>query len=452
MKLIHTTSWYFPDTSGGVDVYIDSLLKGLQGHGLSAQVAAPRKGTTEDNYIFNDIPVYRYPVFPESTKTQVYKQLPHGGFESFAHWLKREKGDIYHQHSWRYDCGLQHLALARQLGMNTVVNIHMPEILCLQGTMMKYGREPCNGLIDDIQCSKCLGVPERVPSWAIAALSQVPLATSLAAETKLLQSKSMRMRVLGKTCGIPPRVPEQRRLLKQLIQLADRIIIPSNWQYAAFLLNGAPAEKLRLSRYGVASNFPQTKVVNQPENATLKIGFLGRWQETKGVHVVAEAVSRLPADLSVELIIHGINLDQYGKSNHDRVLAIAQRDPRIRIAAPLSRQEVSTAVANFDLLAVPSQWMETGPIVVLEAHAVGTPVLGANLGGIAELVHHGIDGLLLPASDVSAWTQAIATLAQDRNLLAKLREGIQPVRTMDHVALEMLELYAEIRENRENRA
>ena len=45
-------------------------------------------------------------------------------------------------------------------------------------------------------------------------------------------------------------------------------------------------------------------------------------------------------------------------------------------------------MANFDLLAVPSQWMETGPIVVLEAHAVGTPVLGANLGGIAELVHH----------------------------------------------------------------
>ena len=56
--------------------------------------------------------------------------------------------------------------------------------------------------------------------------------------------------------------------------------------------------------------------------------------------------------------------------------------------------------------------------------------------------------MLLPPSDVSAWTQAIATLAQDRNLLAQLREGIQPVRTMDHVALEMLELYAEIRGNR----
>jgi glycosyltransferase involved in cell wall biosynthesis len=174
MKLIHTTSWYFPDTSGGVDVYIDSLLTSLQAQGLETIVAAPRQGIAEDTYIHNNIPVYRYPVSPHSTKTQVHKQLPHGDFETFAHWLKHQQVDIYHQHSWRFDCGLHHLAWAKKLGIPTVVTVHMPEILCLQGTMMRYGREPCNGLIDPIQCSKCLGVPERVPSWAIAAISQLP--------------------------------------------------------------------------------------------------------------------------------------------------------------------------------------------------------------------------------------------------------------------------------------
>jgi glycosyltransferase involved in cell wall biosynthesis len=444
MKLISTTSWYFPDTSGGVDVYIDSLLNSLQSHGLEVIVAAPRQGLKEDTYKYNNIPVYRYPVFPDATKVQLHKQLSHGGFEFFANWLKRQQANIYHQHSWRFDCGLQHLALARNLGMATVVTIHMPEILCLQGTMMKYGREPCNGLIDFTQCSKCLGVPERVPPWAIAALSQIPMEAGLAIEAKLLTSHSMRVQVLGKTLGITTLVPEHRRLLRQLTKLADRIVVPSNWQYTAFLLNGVPPAKLRLSRQGVAKDFPQSRTTIPTHNSTLKIGFLGRWQETKGVQVLAEAVTRLPKDVAVELIIHGINLDKYGITNQAKVMAMAARDPRIRIAEPLSRSDVATAVANFDLLAVPSQWLETGPIVVMEAHAVGTPVLGANLGGIAELVHHGVDGWLVPAQDILAWTEAIATLAQDRNLLAKLREGIKPVRTMDTVALEMIELYQEI--------
>ncbi len=75
---------------------------------------------------------------------------------------------------------------------------------------------------------------------------------------------------------------------------------------------------------------------------------------------------------------------------------------------------------------------------------MGVPVIGSNLGGIAELVRHGIDGWLVPAKDVQAWTEAIATLAKDADLLAKLRQGIQPVRTMDTVASEMLTLYHEI--------
>jgi glycosyltransferase involved in cell wall biosynthesis len=230
----------------------------------------------------------------------------------------------------------------------------------------------------------------------------------------------------------------------QLALLADRIVVPSNWQYNAFRLNGVPEEKLTLCRQGAASTFKQEIAATKPRNATLKIGFLGRWQETKGVQVLAEAVHRLPADVPVELIIHATHPGKYGAVNREKVLSIAACDSRIRIAEPLSRQAVPEALASFDLLAVPSQWLETGPLVVLEAQAVGTPVIGSNLGGIAELVRHGVDGWLVPAKDVQAWTDAIATLAKDTDLVARLRKGIQPVRTMDTVASEMVELYKEI--------
>ncbi len=444
MKLIHTTTWYFPETSGGVEVYIDALLHGLEASGVEAIVAAPRQDTKEDTYEYNNIPVYRYPVFPNPTKIQVHKQLPHGGFEYFTNWLKKQQADIYHQHSWRFDCGLHHLALARQLGMPTVVTIHIAEPLCLRDTMMRYGQEACNGLIDTTNCSKCLGVPERVPSWALATLSQLPLSVSVAAETKLLASKSVRLRQIGRTVSIPTLVTEHRRQLMQLATLADRIVIPSNWQYEAFRLNGVPEEKMILCRQGVASKFEQKIPSIKPQNTTLKIGYLGRWQESKGVLILAEAVHRLSNDVPVELILHATHLGKYGAANREKVLAIANRDSRIKIAEPLSRQAVPEVLANFDLLAVPSQCLETGPLVVLEAQAVGTPVLGSNIGGIAELVRHGVDGWLVSANDIQAWTCAIANLATNADLLAKLRQGIKPVRTMDTVALEMLDLYKEI--------
>ena len=460
MKTVHTTSWYFPDASGGVEVYIDSLVQGLRTYGVESTVAAPRKAKEEDSYKYNDVLIYRYPAPREYTKAQKYRQIAPDGFEIFANWLSKHQSkhqvDIYHQHSWRFDCGFHHLKIARELGMKTIVTIHMPEPVCLRGTMMQGNSEPCSGLIDEVGCGYCLGIPEKVPPWAIASLSKLPLDIGAGLEQKLLKADSVRVRQLGRTLGIPTLVREHRDNLEKLTKFADRIVVPSNWQYNAFVLNGVPKAKLILCRQGAAKNFQLEKLSNnnpndnlnndckKRSNTALKLGFLGRWQETKGVQIIAEAVNRLSKDISVELILHGTHGDNYGTANRERVLAIAAQDPRIKIRPPLSRKELPTALANFDLLAVPSQWLETGPLVVLEAQAVGTPVLGSNLGGIAELVRHGVDGWLVPAKDIQAWSEAIAILAQDRDLLAKLRQGIQPARTMDTVVMEMLELYRQL--------
>ena len=69
------------------------------------------------------------------------------------------------------------------------------------------------------------------------------------------------------------------------------------------------------------------------------------------------------------------------------------------------------------------------------------PVLGANLGGIAELVRDGIDGVLVAADDVGAWAEAIAGLSADRERIEKLRQGVRPPRTMRAVAAEMAVIY-----------
>ncbi len=65
------------------------------------------------------------------------------------------------------------------------------------------------------------------------------------------------------------------------------------------------------------------------------------------------------------------------------------------------------------LVAVPSEWQENCPLVVLEAFAWGKPVLGTQLGGLLELVGERELGELLPAADVAAWTAAITAWMGD---------------------------------------
>ena len=118
----------------------------------------------------------------------------------------------------------------------------------------------------------------------------------------------------------------------------------------------------------------------------------------------------------------------------------AAGDRRIVFRAALPPEAVREAMRGCDIVAVPSRVLETGPLVVLEAFDAGTPVLGAGLGGVAELVSDGIDGLLVPPDDPAAWAGAILDLANCPDKVARLRTGIRPPRTIEAVASDMAEV------------
>ena len=71
------------------------------------------------------------------------------------------------------------------------------------------------------------------------------------------------------------------------------------------------------------------------------------------------------------------------------------------------------------------------------------PVVGSNLGGIAERVVHGVNGLLVPPDDAVALASALRSLIIDRAQLARLiPQG--PIRTMRDVAVETLGRYHQV--------
>ncbi len=82
-------------------------------------------------------------------------------------------------------------------------------------------------------------------------------------------------------------------------------------------------------------------------------------------------------------------------------------------------RDVSSWMNDARLLVVPSL-KEGFPTVVLEAMSYGIPVVGYNIGGLPELVRHGVDGLLVPATDREALAMSIVDLLKDRVLSDKI--------------------------------
>lgn len=445
MKTIQSVTRYFPDQCGGIQVHLSELIPLLRTYGVESSIAAARTSFQEQTYQYNGIEVHRYPVVNKPKPEPNHGYLSQRGLERFVHWLRQQDAAVYHQHQWTPECGLPHLRAAKEEGMATVITVHLPVPICQRNTLMRHGREACDGFVDLVRCSQCCGVSDQLPAASVQLLGRLPMPVSQGARGLLRRSQHL-FSPLRETLGslltpltIPRFVAARRESLQEMAKFSDCIIAVSQWLYDALLLNGIPREKLVLCRCGVSATLEPS--LAKPSSSRLRVGFLGRWNPNKGIHVLVDAMQALPPDVPIELIIHSIEDD---REYQQHMLHRIGDDPRIQVAPFLSREELAATLVGFDVLAVPSQWLETGPLVVLEAHACGVPVLGSDLGGIAELIRHRVNGWLLPPDDPQAWSKTLLRLAENPLLLDRIRQGIRPVRSIGVEAMELATLYRSV--------
>jgi glycosyltransferase involved in cell wall biosynthesis len=96
-------------------------------------------------------------------------------------------------------------------------------------------------------------------------------------------------------------------------------------------------------------------------------------------------------------------------------------------------------MAGVDWVTMPSIWWENSPLVIQEAFLCGRPLLVSDIGGMAEKVRHGVDGLHVPAANPRAWADALLRAAEDEPLWDRLRAGIQRPLSHDECAARHLE-------------
>ena len=109
----------------------------------------------------------------------------------------------------------------------------------------------------------------------------------------------------------------------------------------------------------------------------------------------------------------------------ERRVAELGLDGRVRFLGAQPRERVLELFRAADASILSSSW-ENFPHTVVEALAVGTPVIATATGGVAEVVRDGENGLLVPSGDAAALADAVRRFVADEALRDRLRAGAEP--------------------------
>lgn len=170
--------------------------------------------------------------------------------------------------------------------------------------------------------------------------------------------------------------------------------------------------------------------------------FLGRIEAAKGIHELLEAVAGLRESVpDVELVCAGAG-DIEGAARRAERLGI---EDAVRFPGWLGAPQKWAWLKRAGVFVLPSH-AEGLPMSLLEAMAAGLPVVASAVGGIPDVVTHGVNGLLMAPGDAAELERALRRLLRDPKLAAGLgaagRETIRARYSPERVLAQLEGLYA----------
>ena len=440
MKIAHLLGWYFPDSVGGTEVYVEGLCRRLRAAGHQVLIAAPdSRHVAAERYVHDGVEIFRYRISDTPTRDEAYHRVPVRGAARLYRWMAEERPDILHVHSITTGVGLPEIREAHRLGIRVILTCHLPGFgyMCRTGELMQWGRTPCDGIVLPDKCASCnltrLGLAQ--PLARIAGAVPVPLSAVLGG----LPGR------VGTTLGMSASVREYEEMERELFDLVEWFVVLNDTARRMLVANGSPAGKLVLNRLGLSHMHvtPKPPADICPTNRPVRFGYAGRLHPSKGLLELARAVRAIPREIDFRLNIHGPELDPLSRSFAAQLRGLLDGDARVIFGPAVPGADVPALLAGFDVLLCPSMCFENGPTIAIEAIAVGTPVMASRVGNLAELITDGVDGALVTAGDVPAWADALTRAATDpANTIDRWRRALPAVRTMDDIAADYLALYA----------
>lgn len=280
--------------------------------------------------------------------------------------LRRERPDVVHVHNTFPLQSPSILDACRDAGVPTVATLHNYTQICPTGTLYRDGKI----------CTSCVG---RVPLPAVrhgcyrgSAVASLPVALSLQVNRKRWWSS------------------------------VSRFMCISDAQRQVLIANGMPADLLT-----VKYNFVEDTTHRRTGKGEHLL-YLGRLAEEKGVDLLMAAWDRLgeTGGLGVPLVIAGAG------PLADEVSAWAATRHDVTFVGKLDKEASRAMVARSVAVVVPSQWLETFGLVVVEAMSAGVPSVVAGHSSLAELVTDGVTGLTHTPGDAGSLATALGRVVR----------------------------------------
>jgi nucleoside-diphosphate-sugar epimerase/glycosyltransferase involved in cell wall biosynthesis/MoaA/NifB/PqqE/SkfB family radical SAM enzyme len=399
MKVLQVIHGYPMRYNAGSEVYTQTLAQAL------AERHEVHVFTREENPFAPDYAL-RHDTDPDDARVRLHvvnmprhrDRYRHVGVDQrFAEVLDRVRPDVVHVgHLNHLSTSLLGEAAAR--GLPIVFTLHDYWLMCPRGQFMQmFPEDPanlwaaCDGQDDEKCARRCYA---RYFSGDLA-----EEATDVAAWSDWVRRRMAHVR--------------------EMVEHVDVFLAPARYLLDRFHRDfGLPAAKLRYLDYG----FDRERLVgrSRASGEPFTFGYIGTHIPAKGIHQLIAAFGQVRGD--VRLRIYGRPRGQ----DTEALKAIAAGLPRhaaerVEWLPEYRNQEIVRDVFDrVDAIVVPSVWVENSPLVIHEAQGAGVPVITADAGGMAEYVHHEVNGLLFRHRDPDDLARQMQRLADDPALARRL--------------------------------
>lgn len=205
-------------------------------------------------------------------------------------------------------------------------------------------------------------------------------------------------------------------LMSRVMAWGRLVIAPSD-SLGRYLVEqfGLPKERLRIIPRGVDLQEFTFSEARREHAGAWRVGLIGRVSAIKGHAVALRALEQLARKkLSVKLIFAGDAGPSEAKAKLQRSIALLKLHDCVEWRGV--EQDVSSLIASLDMVIVPSIYPESFGRGVIEAQAVGRPVVASRLGALEELIEEEQTGLLVAPNDPNALAGAIERFISDEGL------------------------------------
>lgn len=445
MRILQVAHTFLPESSGGTEVHVYLLCKDLQPRHQAAvfyRIYAP--GQPEHSLVhseYDGIPVYKVVNNFTASLPPLVNYFDSQVERRFEEVLDEFRPDVVHFHHLGGGLSTSMVHAAKRRGLPVILTLHDFWYMCYLSTLFTRDYQRCPGPEGGLRCHRCYHLPapeferlpllahvQRVGVWGIAShvrrfitgLLKAPILSEQQRHTALLMTRDTYFR--------------------HLLTIPDALIAPSNFLKERFVEWGLPSDHIIHLPNGVnpASLEPGALTVSRGER--LQFAYIGSIVPQKGVDLLVDAFNLL-ANAPVELHIYGdaeanVLIRRYAATLRARIA-----NPYVHFEGHLPNREVGRVLARTDMFILPSRVYENCPMSILEALWAGVPVLTANIGGMAELIHEGKNGLLFRADDATHLAERVREVAANPSLLDKLRAGIVRPRTSAEVSRDLETIY-----------